>query len=85
MIETTEKSVGLGLNVWQDDDDKWWMSLYYGIPLYYDSDWGTNTQQRVQIDVTRSRLQRYFKLSEDSDWWTYDPAELQYIIFGTSL
>jgi len=79
MIETTEKSVGLGLNVWQEDNDRWWMSLYY------DSDWGTDTQQRIQIDVTRSRLQRYFKLSEDSDWWTYDPAELQYIIFGTSL
>lgn len=79
MIETTEKSVGLGLNVWQEDNDRWWMSLYY------DSDWGTDTQQRIQIDVTRPRLQRYFKLSEDSDWWTYDPAELQYIIFGTSL
>lgn len=79
MIETTEKSVGLGLNVWQEDNDRWWMSLYY------DSDWGTDTQQRIQIDVTRSRLQRYFQLSEDSDWWTYDPAELQYIIFGTSL
>lgn len=79
MIETTEKSVGLGLNVWQEDNDRWWMSLYY------DSDWGTDTQQRIQVDVTRSRLQRYFKLSEDSDWWTYDPAELQYIIFGTSL
>ena len=79
MIETTEKSVGLGLNVWQEDNDRWWMSLYY------DSDWGTDTQQRIQIDVTRSRLQRYFKLSEDSDWWTYDPAELQYIILGTCL
>jgi hypothetical protein len=76
MIDTTEKSVGLGLNVWQDGD-RWWMSLYY------DSDWGTDTQQRIQIDVTRARLHRYFKLSEDEDWWTYDPAELQYIIFGT--
>lgn len=75
MNREESKSAGIALNVWHDDT-AWKMAVY---PESAD---GIDSSSYINIDYTRRQLQRYFRISEDEDWWTADTKELEYILFG---
>jgi hypothetical protein len=75
-MDTLTKSAGIALNVWHDDTN-WRMAIY---PEGSD---GIDSSTFIPLDYKRGQLQRYFQISEDSDWWTTDVEELEWILFGT--